>query len=65
VSLRHVRNRAGAINHLGLSVRRPWLVGRCVPLPPAAGPQQVHLHLHDVSAEDVAAILSRVNREDL
>jgi hypothetical protein len=33
-------------------------------LPPADGPQEIHLHLHGVSAEDVAAILARQNGED-
>jgi hypothetical protein len=26
--------------------------------------QEVHLHFHGVTAEDVAAILARVNRDD-
>jgi hypothetical protein len=27
-------------------------------------PREVHLHFHGVTAEDVAAIVARVNRED-
>jgi hypothetical protein len=32
--------------------------------PAQARPRQVHLHFHGVTAEDVAEVLGRVNRED-
>jgi hypothetical protein len=32
--------------------------------PAIEAPGQVHLHFHGVTAEDVAEVLARVNRED-
>jgi hypothetical protein len=45
----------------------PWRAGQALPAPrPQAikRPQELHLHLHGTSAEDLAAILSRVSHED-
>ena len=40
-------------------------VYHCAPHWHLAGTREVHLHFHGISAEDVASILARVNRESV